>query len=106
MQTNQRIWQHSDWPVFYYNAKILLTDIGVVSRMIGGLETIYRILNDDERMDVQEQMIGDDAMETAAIEGEVLRRSSVRASIRKRLGLSVARLTIGTNVPTVLFQCC
>lgn len=57
--------------------------------MIGGLETIYRTLNDDERMDAQEQMLADDAMETAAIEGEVLRRSSVRASIRKRLGLSV-----------------
>jgi len=30
-------------------------------------------------------------METAAIGGEVLRRSSVRASIRKRLGLPVER---------------
>ncbi len=89
MQTNQWIWQHSDWPDFYYNAKILLADIGVVSRLIGGLETIYRTLNDDERMDAQEQVLADDAMETAAIEGEVLRRSSVRASVRKRLGLSV-----------------
>jgi Fic family protein len=42
-------------------------------------------------LDAQERILADDAMGTAAIEGEVLRRSSVRASIRKRLGLPVER---------------
>lgn len=57
--------------------------------MIGGLEAIYQTLADAERLEAIERILADDAMETAAIEGEVLRRSSVRASIRKQLGLPV-----------------
>jgi len=89
MQKNQWIWQNSSWPVFYYDASALLADIGVVSRLAGGLEAIYRTLNNEEQINVQERVLADDAMETSAIEGEVLRRSSVRASIRKQLGLPV-----------------
>ncbi len=89
MQKNQWIWQHTNWPVFYYDASTLLSDIGVVSRLAGGLETICRTLNNEEQMNVQELVLADDAIETSAIEGEVLRRSSVRASIRKQLGLPV-----------------
>jgi len=87
MQTNHWIWQHRNWPAFSYDARVLLADIGAVSRLAGRLDTIYRTLNDKEQMTVQEQVLADDAMETSAIEGEVLRRSSVRASIRRRLGL-------------------
>ncbi|MBU2539002.1 MAG: DUF4172 domain-containing protein, partial [Proteobacteria bacterium] len=88
MQTNHWIWQHRNWPAFTYDASVLLADIGAVSRLAGRLDTIYRTLNNEEQMTVQEQVLADDAMETSAIEGEVLRRSSVRASIRRRLGLS------------------
>jgi Fic family protein len=88
MQTNHWIWQKSNWPAFTYDASVLLADIGTVSRLAGRLDTIYRTLNNEEQLTVQEQALADDAMETSAIEGEVLRRSSVRASIRRRLGLS------------------
>jgi Fic family protein len=88
MQTNHWIWQNSNWPEFSYDASVLLADIGAVSRLAGRLDTIYRTLNNEEQLTVQEQVLADDAMETSAIEGEVLRRSSVRASIRRRLGLS------------------
>jgi Fic family protein len=89
MQKNQWIWQQNNWPVFYYDASALLTEIGTVSWLAGGLEVIYRTLNNEEQVNVQERVLADDAMETSAIEGEVLRRSSVRASIRKKLGLPV-----------------
>jgi len=90
MQTNHWhwIWQRRNWPAFTYDAGVLLADIGAVSRLAGRLDTIYRTLNNEEQMTVQEQVLADDAMETSAIEGEILRRSSVRASIRRRLGLS------------------
>jgi len=88
MKTNHWIWQHHTWPAFSYDAGVLLADIGAVSRLAGRLDTISRTLNNEEQMGVQEQVLADDAMETSAIEGEVLRRSSVRASIRRRLGLS------------------
>ena len=88
MQTNHWIWQHRNWPAFSYDAGVLLADIGAVSRLAGRLDTISRTLNSEEQIGVQEQVLADDAMETSVIEGEVLRRSSVRASIRRRLGLS------------------
>jgi len=89
MQKNQWLWQHNNWPVFHYDASALLADIGIVSRLAGGLETICRTLNNEEQVNVQELVLADDAIETSAIEGEVLRHSSVRASIRKQLGLPV-----------------
>ena len=89
MQKNQWIWQQSNWPNFYYDVNVLLADIRRVFQVIGGLEAISRTLGHDERLTAQERTLVDDAMETAAIEGEVLRRSSVRASIRKQLGLPV-----------------
>jgi Fic family protein len=87
MQTNHWIWQHRDWPAFSYDAGVLLADVGAVSRLAGRLEAISCALNDVEHVSVQEQVLTDDAMETSAIEGQILRRSSVRASIRRRLGL-------------------
>ena len=92
MQSNHSwIWQQKDWPEFSYDSGVLLPKISSVSRLIGGLTAICRTLSDTERLEAQERVLTDDTMETAAIEGEVLRRSSVRASIRKRLGLPVER---------------
>ena len=85
------IWHQKDWPEFYYDSGLLLPHISSASRLIGALSAICQTLSDTERLDAQERVLTDDTMETAAIEGEVLRRSSVRASIRKRLGLPVER---------------
>lgn len=89
METNQWIWQFNDWPNFFFDAGALLTDIAVVSRLIGGLEAINRTISDEEQIGAQELVLADDVLGTSAIEGEILRRSSVRTSIRKRLGLAV-----------------
>jgi len=75
----------------YYDSGILLPKISNVSRLIGGLTAICQTLSDVERLTAQEGVLADDVMETAAIEGEIFRRSSVRASNRKRLGLPVER---------------
>lgn len=89
MQTNHWIWQDHEWPKFSYEADQLLKDIGTASRLIGELEAISRTISGQERMAALERVLADDAIETAAIEGEILRRSSVRTSIRKRIGLPV-----------------
>jgi len=81
------IWQQADWPNFNYDIKQLLLDINTLSRLIGGLEMSCRWIAGEELLDVQAQVLAEDAIETSAIEGEMLRRSSVRASIRKQLGL-------------------
>jgi Fic family protein len=89
MQTHQWIWQYRNWPHFSFQADHLLTHLGEASKMIGALETISRSVSDQENTAALERVLSDDAMETSAIEGEILRRSSVRCSIRKRLGLPI-----------------
>jgi Fic family protein len=83
MERYQWIWKYSDWPNFHFDATELLSDIAVVSHLIGGLEAISRTISDEEQIAVQERVLADDALGTAAIEGEVLRRSSVRARYEK-----------------------
>ncbi|MBU0673317.1 MAG: DUF4172 domain-containing protein [Proteobacteria bacterium] len=89
MNTHQWIWQYPDWPQFIYASDVLLPKLTALNRLIGALEITSRTVAEDELLDARERILTDDVMETSAIEGEILRRSSVRASIRKRLGLSV-----------------
>jgi Fic family protein len=90
MQKSQKwIWQNANWPDFSYDIKLLLSDISALSRLIGALEMTCRTLADEVLVDTQARVLAEDAIETSAIEGEMLRRSSVRTSIRKRLGLPI-----------------
>ena len=89
MQTHQWIWQHHNWPHFSFHADRLLNDLGEASKMIGALEAISQSISDQANTAALERVLSDDAMETSAIEGETLRRSSVRFSIRRRLGLPI-----------------
>ncbi|MBU1709534.1 MAG: Fic family protein [Proteobacteria bacterium] len=90
MESNQKwIWQHRGWPDFTYDAGKLLPELTALSRLMGGLEMTCRTLAVDSLLDARAQVLTEDALETSAIEGEMLRRSSVRASARKRLGLPV-----------------
>ena len=91
MQTHQWIWQHSNWPLFFYDIEQLLPRLATLNRLIGSLEITSRTLAGEALLDAQEKVLIDEVLETSAIEGEILRRSSVRASIRKRLGLSVSQ---------------
>ena len=50
-------------------------------RLTDRLEVIYCTLTNEEHVNVQELVLTDGA---SAIEGEILRRSTVRASIRKK----------------------
>ncbi|ETR72364.1 MAG: hypothetical protein OMM_01786 [Candidatus Magnetoglobus multicellularis str. Araruama] len=58
-----------------------------VSRLIGVLEVMAQSLTENDLLKASEKILSDDAIETSAIEGEMLKRSSVRSSIRKKLGL-------------------
>ena len=83
------IWQHPGWPEFRFDVNPLLPVLTAITRRIGALEVTCRTLAGDVLIDARERILADDAMETSAIEGEILRRSSVRASVRKQLGLPV-----------------
>jgi len=89
MQTYQWIWQHANWPHFSFHADQLLSDLSEASKKIGSLETISQSISAQESTAALERVLSDDALETSAIEGETLRRSSVRSSIRRKLGLPI-----------------
>ena len=89
MKMHQWIWQYPDWPQFVYDIESLLPKLTGLHRLIGALEITSRTLAGDKLLDAREKALTDDVLETSAIEGEILHRSSVRASIRKRLGLPV-----------------
>jgi Fic family protein len=80
-------WQQPDWPAFSWKAACLsraeehfLLDAG---RLIGVVEH----LAESERDVLRVQTLGDEAVTTSEIEGEVLSRESVQSSIRRQLGL-------------------
>ena len=87
METQHWIWENDNWPGFSFDAGKLLADMAAVSRLIGGLEVISRTINEEEHVAALERVLADEALGTSDIEGEILRRSSVRTSIRKRLGM-------------------
>ncbi|MGD9950162.1 MAG: Fic family protein [Desulfobulbus sp.] len=89
MQTYQWIWQYANWPHFSFHADQLLSDLSEASNMIGTLETISQSISAQASTAALERVLSDDALETSAIEGETLRRSSVRSSIRRKLGLPI-----------------
>ena len=89
MQTYQWIWQHANWPHFSFHANQVLNGLSEASTLIGTLETISQSISAQESTAALERVLSDDAVETSAIEGETLRRSSVRSSIRRKLGLPI-----------------
>jgi Fic family protein len=80
-------WQLPDWPNFKYDKARLesqeswfLHSAGVVLGMIKHLDT-----NATEQLRIE--LLTDEAVQTSAIEGEILNRESVQSSLRKQFGL-------------------
>lgn len=86
-EDHQWIWQHPGWPNFSHDSARLLPALVRAARLIGTLEATCRLLAPPVLLDARARVLADEAVETSSIEGELLRRGSVQASIRKRLGL-------------------
>ena len=87
------VWQHSDWPDFAWDQSVLkpfeerfLHESG---RRIGA----WRQLTYEDQSELWIKWLSDEAVETSAIEGEILDRGSVQSSIRRRFGLTTSRKT-------------
>jgi len=81
-------WTLAEWPHFTYDAAALepLEQRFLVSsgEMLGAV----RHVSDDERDGLRIELLGDEAVKTSAIEGEVLDRASVQSSLRRQFGLT------------------
>lgn len=80
------IWQQAKWPQFVWDANELLVPLGRVRRFQG--ELLARA--DGMGLEAKVSVVTDEAVTTAAIEGEQLDRTRVRSSVARRLGLSTA----------------
>lgn len=85
------VWEHSDWPNFTWDRSVLrpleerfLHESG---RRIGA----WRQLTDENQSELRVKWLSGEAVETSAIEGEILDRKSVQSSIRRRFGLTASQ---------------
>jgi Fic family protein len=85
------IWEQDGYPNFTYDLNKLEGLIEKVSLEQGYLAAITQMMDGDNVIQRQFEALINETMSTAAIEGEILNRDSVKASIRQKLGLKSAR---------------
>jgi Fic family protein len=91
------IWSHKNWPQFTWNAQELSLHLSrarlAQGRLLGIIQTIHTEVSEQ----VDAIVLGEQAMDTSAIEGERLNRDSVRSSITNRLGLEKAGISASSD---------
>ena len=86
----QWIWMHAQWPNFIWQAEQLLPHLSAARLAQGKLLAIVHKISQDDFNELGAYILGEQAIDTSAIEGEYLNRDSVRSSIANRLGLEQA----------------
>ena len=79
------VWQHQDYPNFPYDFKELDNLLIKTARYVGILEGSIRALDGKYSQNIKINSATDEILSTSRIEGEILRRDSVRSSVLKRL---------------------
>lgn len=92
MRTPRYVWQHAGWPEFHFDADKLLRPLASVRKAQGRLLGLINDLGFDDNLRASAVSLEEDAMQTAAIEGETLDREGVRSSVARHLGLPHAGL--------------
>ena len=83
------IWQQPGWPEFSWDAGRLASLEARFLHESGRRAGAWRHLADRDRTDLRVEWLSDEALDTSAIEGELLDRTSVQSSIRRHFGLGV-----------------
>ena len=82
------VWQHEKWPDFHYNSKYLMDLEKEFIRLSGYMFGVYKHLSTKAQESFKVNLICEDAMNTANIEGELLDHESLQSSIRKHFEIS------------------
>jgi len=80
-------WQRADWPHFRYKLEALAALESRFLRQSGELCGAIKHLGKDDKQTLTVDLISDEAVKTAEIEGEYLNRDSLQSSIRRQFGL-------------------
>lgn len=92
MQMPHYIWQLEHWQNFHFDTGLILQPLASVRKVQGRLLGLIEDLGFDDSVRAYAASLEEDAIHTAAIEGETLDREGVRSSIAKHLGLPHAGL--------------
>jgi len=83
----QWIWQDNNWPDFQYDAQAVIPILEQTVRSVSPLCALAKNLSQDKQLQLESEVLLDEALASAKIEGEILNRESVRSSIANKLGL-------------------
>ncbi len=83
-------WQRPDWPAFRYAAAAMEPLEKRFLLRSGEFIGAFRHVGADERDALRIELIGDEAVKTSEIEGEILDRKSVQSSLLHQFGLGPA----------------
>lgn len=89
-QKRQYIWQLSTWPKFRWNNDALLQPLSRCRFQQGFLLSQMKVLGFDDRQQARADVLVEEVLKTAEIEGERLDPRAVRSSVAQRLGLQTA----------------
>lgn len=81
------IWQHDAYPHFKYDKEALLELLTQIEYNRGMLDGVSKIFNEEDIKNIEIETLLNEAINTSEIEGEYLKRESVRASLLKRLNV-------------------
>jgi len=82
---NKWIWEHSDYPTFPYNKNKIKEKLRKVEYLRGLLSGVLSFSNQKDLDELEIASITDEIINTSQIEGEYLRRESVRDSVAKAI---------------------
>jgi len=86
------IWKQKDWPQFKWQSEKLISSLSRARFLQGELLSSIRSLGLDKNSEPVSEILIEETIKTAAIEGVKLDRETVRSSVAQRLGLPTAGL--------------
>ena len=84
-------WQQPGWPDFSYDSKALEALEQQFLLQSGEFVGVCKHIGADDQETLKIELIGDEAVKTSEIEGEILNRDSVQSSLRHQFGMGVER---------------
>src|SRR3984893_8137994 len=82
-------WEKPDWPNFTYDSMALEPLEKRFLLRSGEFIGAFKHIGADDQDTLKIELIGDEAVKTSEIEGEILSRDSVQSSLRHQFGLGI-----------------
>lgn len=87
-------WQQPDWPHFSFDENALREFEQRFLLEMGNIHGTIKHIKEQDRVDLKIDLLGDEAFTTSKIEGELLDRNSLQASLKVHFGLEPASIKI------------